>query len=170
MALSANKARKYQGDPVRVLGYPIDGNFSPYVGAAMMLNLTSGGATYAAQGVAANIRFLGFLLESKDNRAASGIQGVGETGQVLCDIAVQGFVHLNITKTGGWAYTDHGALIYATDNDTFVVGLAGTDPSSNLLVGRVARVPDYSVGVITLAEILVYFEASFMRSLGPNAP
>lgn len=153
--LVANKPRKFQGPPMRVIAQPCSAN-QIFAGAALIAHSGTGYPINAVP--TASGKFLGFAKEWKDNRAGSPYGGVD--GSTNVEIEAEGLVWLTVAHTSTYAKSDLGATVYASDSDTFTLS-AGTN---NILIGKIALVPE---NVLTLAsgEILVHFQATAERSL-----
>lgn len=155
--LIANKPRKYQGEPVAQVPYPMLTNTQLFAGAAVMLD-AAGLAVVAA--ALATQKFAGFARQYADNR--TGSPGGGASGANLVECETKGKVWLTVTNSGNWARTDVGITIYATDSDTFTTS-AGTN---NIIVGKVIHVPEALVAAATtVGEVLIAFEGLAERSI-----
>lgn len=88
--------------------------------------------------------FKGFAFRQADN-------SLGAAGAVNVKTRCRGFVELDVTGVTG--VTNHGATVYATDDDTFT--LSSTGGSS---IGKVHR-------WISSTKCIVFFEDVTLRSL-----
>jgi hypothetical protein len=155
--LSANKVRTYVGAPGRQIEWPMGANSQLYLGAALMMNASTGRAanvTPTASGV-----FIGFARGDKDNRTGSPYGGTD--GSTTITTLQNGRVLLTVARASStFVLTDVGTTVYASDGDTFTTS-AGTN---NIPIGKIAFVPDAAVGNAS-AQLEVDFEATSQRSL-----
>lgn len=154
--LTANKPRKFQGEPHEKVAYPVGANLLVYAGAALQVSASDGTAVVCTP--TASGKLLGFAWEQKDNRTGSPYGGTA--GSTTVEIVHRGLVWLTVANGSNWARTDVGATIYCSDGDTFTTA-AGTN---NIVVGKVVVVPEAAIGAAS-GEVLVYFEATALRSI-----
>lgn len=149
--LTMNKPRKFRGMLKRGR-MPVAANVQVFVGSAMEAH--SGGIDNADGGSASD--FVGFAAEAVDNRTNSVPHG-GAAGAVSADLITSGEVFLRVTKVeedGPFAFSDIGAVVYATDGDTFDLTNTGTK------VGKIVDLLDAVANGGSTEEVIVSFDTA----------
>lgn len=149
--LTANKPRRFQGEPGPRISHAVAAGLHVYAGAALMEG-ANGEAALVAQGALTG--FLGFAYEEVDNSS-----GLVAAKRVI--VEMRGLVWLHVADTDNWSRTDLNNNVFASDSDTFTTDSA---TSTNRQIGKVALVPEEAIGSAS-AMVLVAFEAECLRSL-----
>ncbi len=154
--LTADKPRAFLGPRGPSLGWPMAANLQLFMGAALMMNASTGLAANVTP--TASAQFIGFAEAGVDNRTGS-VYG-GAAAAVDIPVTQSGRVLLSVAKGSAIALTDVGTTVYASDGDTFTTS-AGTN---NIPIGKILSVPAAAVGSNT-ADVWVAYEATAERSL-----
>jgi hypothetical protein len=137
--LAADKVR-----PFELTGTP-DLNDLPVVAADIIYEGAAvGDSAGLARPLVALDAFMGFAERQCDNSA-------GAASAKNVRVRSRGFVSLSVT--GAASADDHGATVYASDDDTFTL-----TSTSNSSIGKVHR-------WVSGTTCIVYFEAAALRSL-----
>lgn len=124
MALSADLSRKIR--PKGIGSYKVTNGVQVYAGSLVGLNIATGYAVLWAD--TANFRFLGIAL----NKVLGNISAI-PVPEV--EVLEDGARLINVSVTGVSDITSIGALVYATDDNTFTL----TPGSNTKAVGHITK-------------------------------
>lgn len=139
--LAADSKRQYEVNEDPVLNdVPIIADDTVYEGAAVGESSSAG----TGRPLEAGDTFLGFSIAKCDNEG-------GSAGDKNIRVRQKGGVVLSVTGVVGIA--DHGATVYASDDDTFTLSSTG-----NTAIGKITR-------FVSGTKVVVRFEAAQVRSI-----
>lgn len=139
MALSANRATRHQEGATEIFTYPVKASTHIYAGGLVSIDTASG---YAVAGSdAASRRFVGVALEEADN-------STGSNGTIDVRVQTKGKF---LFASSGLAVTNNGAVMYISDDETFVA--SGT--AQAVICGRLARYVSATSGWLEIDTAIV---------------
>ena len=147
--LAANSGRKYQGNPVK-MSYDVGPNLEVFAGQAMIAG--ANGIVNATPGAGAD--FIGFAMEHVDNRNNVEPHN-GANRATTAEVAIEGYVWLDVDNGAAITFDDIGLQVYATDGNTFVTAAV----SNNVPIGKIVNVDAAVVGGANTEEVCVRFVA-----------
>lgn len=154
--LVQNLGRDFHGSRGPHVKHSVDADTEMFEGSALMHSDSNGAMINCTP--TANGKFAGISVDYVDNRVGSLAGGGVGDAEILIDQDCM--VWLEVTRAAGWG---RGAndTVYASDGNTFTTS-SGTN---NIVIGKVVKVPEESVGVTTATRVLVHAQATARRSI-----
>ena len=152
-ALTANLGRKYQGE-YRKSAFDVAANLEVFTGQCMCTSATGIVNSTSAAG-----DFCGFAVGHVDNRT-NVLPGLGVARAVEVDLAIEGFVHLDVANGAAFTHDDVGLPVYTIDGNSFT-----TTATANSKVGVIVNCDDAVVSGGNTEQVLVYFNTALAHLL-----